>query len=72
MGVNCCSAAADSYSEAPGAKRGRDFKDCLQEQRILKDPGCERKLKNLDYEMNFQDINFENFLNSLKKYGYSG
>jgi hypothetical protein len=38
----------------------------------LKDPVCERKLKNLDYEMNFQDINFENFQNSLKKYGYSG
>mmetsp|Transcript_9433 Transcript_9433/g.14463 ORF Transcript_9433/g.14463 Transcript_9433/m.14463 type:complete len:91 (-) Transcript_9433:573-845(-) len=40
--------------------------------KLPKDPGCERKLKDKDYEMNLQDVYFENFENAIKKYGYRG
>ena len=56
MGTVCCSTQANQYTDAPGAKRGRDGKDPLQEAKKLRDPACERKLKDKDYEMNLQDI----------------
>ena len=44
----------------------------MNEPRKLKEAACERKLKDKDYEMKFQDIFYDNFENSIKKYGYSG